>query len=189
MTQRDIEADILSKYSRHLVSLDPILNQIGSVRTLHAGGFRYQENGREATTPLNKISLTIEISLPTIVKFDLEAFAQSIYEFAEQHVAEMHRMMYRTLDTVTQLTGNVSNAKGSPPSADIMLDMLERLPIRFDDKDEPILPQIIAGPELFQKLVKIKFTPEQEERNKGIIETKRREFHAKKRYRRLSYVN
>ncbi|MBI4548437.1 MAG: hypothetical protein HY707_10675 [Ignavibacteriae bacterium] len=189
MRQRDIEADILRKYSRYMVSLDPILNQIGSVRTLHAGGFRYEENGKEATTPLNKVALTIEISHATIVNFDMGVFAQSIYEFTEQHVAEMHRMMYRTLDTVTQLTGNVFNAKEKPPSADMILDMLERLPIRFDEKDEPVLPQIIAGPDLFQKLVNIKFTPEQEERNKRIIEIKRREFHAKKRYRRLSYIH
>jgi hypothetical protein len=189
MTQRDIEAEILRKYSRYMVSLDPILNQIGSVRTLHAGGFRYEENGKEATTPLNTVALTIEISQATIVSFDLEQFAQSIYEFTEQHVAEMHRMMYRTLDTVTQLTGNVFNAKGNPPSADMILDMLEKLPIRFDDNDQPILPQIIAGPDLFKKLVDIKFTPEQEERNKRFIEAKRRDFHAKKRHRRLSFIN
>lgn len=189
MRQRDIEADILRKYLRYLVSLDPILNQIGSVRTLHAGGFRYEENGKEATTPLNRVALTIEISHATIVNFNLEQFAHSIYEFTEQHVAEMHRMMYKTLDTVTELTGNVFSANGNPPNADMILDILEQLPIRFDDRDEPVLPQIIAGPDLIQKLVNIKFTPVQEERNKGIIETKRREFHAKKRHRRLSYID
>lgn len=189
MTHRDIEADILQKYSRYIVSLDPILNQIGSVRTLHAGGFRYEENGKEATTPLDKVALTIEISHATIVSFDLERFAQSVYEFTEQHVAEMHRMMYRTLDTVTQLTGNVFNAKGNPLSVDMILDMLETLPIRFDDNDQPILPQIIVGPDLFKTLADIKFTGEQEERNKHIIEAKRLDFHAKKRHRRLSYVN
>jgi hypothetical protein len=189
MTQREIDAQTIRKYFRYMVSLDPILNQIGWVRTLHAGRFLYKENGKVTTTSLNKISLPIEISHATIANFDLEAFVQIIHSLAEQHVAEIHRIMYRTLDTVTGLTGKHFDAKGEPPNADMILNMLESLPIKFDENDEPILPKIIAGPDLIQKLANIRFSPEQEEREKRIIERKRQEFHAKKRYRRLSYIN
>jgi hypothetical protein len=189
MKYREIEADILRKYLAYIVSLDPILNQIGSVRTLHAGGFRYQINEKEAVTPLNKISFTIEISHDAISEYDLGAFTQSIYEFTEHRVTEMHRMMYRTLDTVTSLTGNVVNTKGQPPNADMILDIIEKTEMRFDANGELIKQSFIAGPDMIKQLASIKFTPEQEERHNRIIERKKKEFYVKKCYRRLSYVN
>jgi len=189
MRYRETEADILRKYLAHLVSLDPILSQIGSVRTLHAGGFRYQINDKEAVSPLDTISFTIEISHAAISNYDLGAFTQSIYEFTEHRIAEMHRMMYRSIDTVTALTGNVVSSKGKPLTADMILDMIEKTEMRFDANGELINQSFIAGPDMIKELASIKSTPEQEERHNQIIEQKKKEFYAKKRYRRLSYID
>jgi hypothetical protein len=189
MTYREVEADILQKYFAYIVSLDPVLNQIRLVRILHSGGFRYQVDEKEVLTPLDKFSSSIEISHATISEYNLEAFSQSIYELTEHRIAEMHRMIYRTFDKVTALTGNVVDTKGKPLSADMILDMIERTELRFDANGEPIKASFIAGPETMKRLASIKFTPAQEERHKQILEQKKKEFYAKKRHRRLSYIN
>jgi len=189
MTNRDIEIDILNKYFQVLVSADPILKQVGSVKTLHAGGFRYQNQDKELVTPLHKLSFTMEIPIKAIIDFDLAEFTKQVYNFTEQRIAEMHKMMYATLDKITQLTGNQVNAGGKPSSPDLILDMLEKVEIRFDDKGDPILPTLVVAPETGKKLADIKFTLEQEERQRKILEKKKKEFYAKKRYRRLSYLD
>jgi hypothetical protein len=189
MIQTDIEANIIEKYFRHLVSFDPILNRTGSIRTLHKGGTRYQEKDRDATVPLKRLSFTIDIHYAAILNYELEIFAKNFYKFTEQRIAELHRMLYSTLDAITKLTGNVTDAKGKPPSIDMILDMYEKMPIDFDDKDQPLLPSIIADQELIHRLENTMMTLEQKERQKKIFDAKRQEYHAKKRYRRLSYLD
>jgi hypothetical protein len=189
MTFRDIEIDILRKYFQVLVSADPLSRQIGSVKTLHAGGFRYEEKNKELVTPLHKLSFTIEISIRAIKEFDLEEMGKQIYDFSQQQIEKFHKMMFETLDKVTELTGNQVSAEGKPPSPDLILDMLEKVEIRFDNEGKPILPTLVVAPETGKKLAEVKFTPEQEERQRQIIEKKKNEFYAKKRYRGLSYID
>ena len=171
-----------------MISLDPILKQIKSAKTLHKGGFRYDINNKEAVTPLNKVESAIEISMSTISEFDLGMFCQSFYEFTVKQIGEMHNMIYQTIDAVSALTGNI--VKGKPVDAETILEMLEKKEMAFDRNGEPIIDQLITNDQnVYKKLVAMKFTPEQEERRKQIIERKKKEYYAKKRYRRLSYID
>jgi hypothetical protein len=188
MKYQEIEANIIQKYFNYIVSFDPILNQVRTVKTIHAGGMRYQIEEKESVIPLNTLSFEINISHAEISEYDLSAFAESIYMFTKERIDETHRMLYQTLDKVTAMTGNVVNAEGKPLNADMILDMIEKVEMTFDENGEPIKKTFVAGTDLFKKLSNIKFTPAQEERHKQIIERKKKEYNAKKRHRRLSYV-
>ena len=189
MTYREIEAEILQKYFQLLLTIDPLLRQIAGVKTLHAGGFRYQNQEKELVTPLHRLSFAMEIPFDTIVGFDLELFSNRIYDLSQQRIEQLHKMMFETLEQVTDLTGNQVDARGKTASPDLVLDMLEKVQLTFNKEGEPILPTLVVAPETGRQLSRMKFTKEQEERQRQILEKKKKEYHAKKRNRRLSYIN
>jgi hypothetical protein len=187
MNYHVIENRILQKYSRFITSFDPILNQVGVVKTIHQGGFLYYDDNYEYINPMNKLILTIEMSQSIILDYNLELFTQKLFDMARQFIDDLSRTMFSTLNTLSEQTGNVFNAQKQNISFDMILNILEKISIRFNENLEPILPSIIAGPELSELLMKIKITPDQEEKQKIILEKKKEEFYAKKTYRRLSY--
>jgi hypothetical protein len=182
------ELEILDKFFRHLWSSDPILKDIVSYRKLHRGGMRYEIQNKELITPPKQFPFTIRIPIECVINYDLVRFSEIIYEYTTERIVHTHKSMYDHVSKVTELTGNVVDAAGTPINADSFLDMIEKLEISFDEDGKPILPSITADPKVVKKLSEIKFTKEQEERQNRIFETKKREFYAKKRYRRLSYI-
>lgn len=188
MPTTDIETKIVQKYLKYLISVEPILKEIQSCKTIHTGGFRYKNEKRELLTPLNQFSITIEFAVEDIVNYNIEKFSESIYKLTYAIIENMHKMIFDNLTIITDFTGNVINGKGKPFSFDLYLDMLKKTEIRFDDNGNPILPSIVAGHELSEKINNIKMTKEQEERRNQIIDTKRNQYYAKKCNRRLSYI-
>ncbi len=189
MFKKDIEINILQKYFKHLISSEPIIGEIQSHKTIHAGGYRYKNENKEFLSPLKQVSITIEITGEDIMNYNIEKFAESIYNFAYELIDHKHKMMLDTMKNITDFTGNVIDAQGKSFSFDLCLDMLEKLEMHFDDKGNPILPSIVVGTELFEKIKDRKMTKEQEDRHNQIIEAKRKLYYAKKRNRRLSYIH
>jgi hypothetical protein len=189
MFKKDVEINILQKYFRHLISSEPILGEIQSYKTIHAGGYRYKNEKKELLSPLTRIAITIEIAGEDIMNYNIEKFAEIIYDFTFERINQMHLMMLETVKNITDFTGNVIDAQGKPFSFDLFLDMLEKLEIRFDDNGNPILPSMVVGTELFKKIKDTKMTKEQEERHNQIIDAKRKQYYAEKRNRRLSFIN
>jgi hypothetical protein len=185
---KEIESCILERYFKYIISSDAILKDIGSHRELHTGGFWYEKEGKELLTPLQQISSTIEISLEAIAKYDLEILVKNVHEFTQERINMMHRIMYNTVEQVTTLVGNTVNGGGKPFNPDLLLDMLEKVYVPFDEKGEPIVPTIVMHPDVYKKSKDIQFTKEQEKRQKQILEKKKKEYYAKKRYRNLSYI-
>ena len=180
---------ILEKYFRHLILYDHLLGETPSFRNIHAGGFRYENENKELVTPIKQISFSIAIPVDVVINYDIEKFAVSINDFTQERINKMHRMMFDTIDKVTNLTGNIVNAEGKPFNADMFLEMLEKVEIQFDRQGEPIMPSLILNPKLLEKIKDTKLTKEQEERKNKILEAKKQDYYAKKRYRKLSYIN
>lgn len=90
------------------------------------------------------------------------------------------------MDEITNATGNVVRADGQPISWDLISDMLEKMPLDFDEQGNPLMPTMYASPEGAAQAREMTPTPEQQLRRSEIIERKRAEFYAQKRTRRLS---
>jgi len=183
------EVKIIQKYFHHLYDQDHIMNQIGSFRVLHGGGHRYDTKGKSAHSPIQQISTEVFYKYEDIIEFKLAIFCQKLYDMVIERIGQLQKMMCSEVITATELTGNKVDAKGLPISPDLILNMLEKIEIRFDEDDNPVLPQIHLAPEQFNKMKDMKFTVEQAERQKTIIDRKRKEWYAKKRYRKLSYID
>lgn len=187
MFKKDIEINILQKYFKHLISSEPILAELQSHKAIHAGGYRYKNENKELLSPLTRIAFTIEITGEDIMNYNIDKFVESIYDFTSEQINNMHLMMLDTIKNITDFTGNVIDAQGKPFSFDLCLDMLEKLESRFDNEGNPILPSIIRGSELLE-IKDMKKTKEQEDRYNQIIDAKRKQYYAKKRNRRLSFI-
>jgi hypothetical protein len=185
----ETEVKILEKYFRHLTSQDVVLREIKSYRVLHGGGFRYEHNEKEAYGPIREVMTDIVYKYEEIINFDLESFCSKLYEMIMKRIEKLHKLMYEEISSATELTGNTVDARGSKFNPELILDMLEKIEIRFDENGEPILPQIHVSPETYKQIKDKNYTPEQEKRHNEIIENKKKIWYAKKRYRKLSYIN
>lgn len=179
----------MEKYFRHLNSQDIILRDIKSYKVLHGGGFRYQSDEKEAHSPLREIMTDIAYKYEEILNFDLESFCTKLYEMIMKRIEQLHKLMYEEVLNATDLTGNKVDARGSKFNPDFLLDMLEKMEISFDENGDPKMPQLHVSPETYKQIKSLDYTPEQEKRHNDIIEKKKKLWYAKKRYRKLSYIN
>ena len=186
---RELESKLLQKYLNHFLISDPILCKIGFERDIHPGGVRYKEKEKELITQKAIISARIEISFVDIINFNISGFCEQMNEFALEYLKSLHLSLFGTIKEITDLTGNVTNAKGEPFSFDMVIDGLEKVEIDFDEEGNPRYPELILGPQLFEKIKDLKPTKEQEARLDKIIEEKKKKYYAQKRYRRLSFIN
>lgn len=184
-----VEIKILEKYYNYLVQQDPILKEVKSYKVIHGGGFRYQNNEKEAYSPIKEIMTDIFYKYDEIINFELESFCIKLYEMVMKRIEQMHKLMYEEIITATDLTGNKVDAHGKKFNPDFLLDMLEKMEISFDENGEPNNLQLHVSPETYNQIKDQKFTPEQEKRHNDIIEKKKKIWYAKKRYRKLSYIN
>jgi len=183
------EINIIEKYFRHLISQDPVLREIKSFKVIHGGGFRYENKEKELHSPLREISTDIVYKYDEIRNFELELFCNKLYDMVNDRIGKLQRLMYEEIKGATELTGNIVDARGSKFNPEILLQMLEKVEIRFDDNGEPILPQLHVAPETFNQIKNLEYTQEYEKKRQEIIEQKRRLWYAKKRYRKLSFID
>jgi len=185
----ETEVKIIEKYFRHLTSEDVVLRDIKSFRVLHGGGFRYENNEKELHSPIREVSTEVVYKYDEIINFDLESFCNELYKMVIDRIGQLQRMMYDEISSATELTGNKVDVQGSKFDPELLLQMLEKIEISFDENGDPILPQLHVAPDTFKKIKKLDYTPEQEKRHLEIIEKKKKLWYAKKRYRKLSYID
>lgn len=186
---KHFEVRLLEKYFFSLSSQDPFLGRIGNQPDYHGGGFHYENEGEHLVTSLSEIKIETNTTIDDIINYDIEKISENIYSLANQRLQQMFKIFITTMDQITNLTGNITNAQGKPFSLDMILDLLEKVDIGFDGEGNARLPQILVGPDLGDKMKNLKMTESQEKRFAEIIEKKKKEFYDQKCYRRLSFID
>lgn len=124
-------------------------------------------------------------------RFDIRAvvagrfddLAATLDQAAQRLAKARVQYMQRSLDQLTDATGNVVRGE---PSWETLTAMLENAPVGFDDDGNPTF-QIIAGPAAAAKFEDLpEPTAEQRAAWDVLMERKRNEFRARERRRRLS---
>ncbi len=183
------EIKVFEKYFHHLNNQDNILHQIRSYKILHGGGHRYENKNKELHSPIKELSTTIFYKYDEIKNFELEIICEKVYDMVVEKLGQIKKMMFDGIINITELTGNQIDAKGKGISPELILNMLEQIEITFDENGNPNLPTLNVSPKNFRKIKDLKYNPEQEKRHNEIIEAKRKKWYAKKRYRKLSYID
>ena len=192
MFKESLEADvkILAKYSKYIHSLDPLVGDIPFTRKLHSGGVIYGSEEKKLEIPLGMMSAEVSITVDDVYNFDLEKICIDIYEYAESFLKDMTKTMLSTLSQVTDFTGNVVDGKGKGVSHEMLLEMLEKIHIDFDQEGNPLFPSIVIHPDMAKNFEKLKsdedfYKPRYDE----IINRKREAYYAEKGSRGLSRID
>jgi hypothetical protein len=168
------------------LNIDPLFAGIERSISVHRGPIR---NVR-GDTPLDQsmFAVTGEASLPwdTIRNGKIDDYTRFLVDISESQRKSLARQFFKRLSEITDATGRSINAKGQPLTADMILDLMEKVEFGFDNDGNPQYPTLVLPPAAIEKLKGLKLTPEQEQKWKQIIEEKRARFNASKRTRRLS---
>lgn len=98
--------------------------------------------------------------------------------------------MFSTLTQVTDFTGNVVDGKGKGLSHEMLIEMLEKIHIDFDQDGNPLLPSIVIHPDMAKNFEKLKADEDlYKSRFDEIINRKRDAYYAEKGCRGLSRID
>jgi predicted DNA-binding protein (UPF0251 family) len=134
------------------------------------------EEGLVSEIPMKHHRVTVTIRDDELESLRTEDIARRFDEAARQMAMQTGKTFIQSLEKAVQSVGNVSEYRGKP-TADDLLNMLERVDIDFDEHGRPELPTLICGEKMYSQLAEL--VPEMEEdpqikkRFEGIIETQR----------------
>lgn len=186
----EVDAKILRKYSNYINSSDPLVGNISCARTLHSGGAIYRSEDKKLETPMRLLSSTVSRTVEDVNNFNLEKVCTDIYDLAQELLADIKKMMFKTLTQVTDFTGNVVNGKGKGLSHEMLIELLEKIHIDFDQEGNPMLPTMVMSPDMAKNFAKLKSQESlYKTRYEEIINQKRKAYYAEKGCRRLSRID
>lgn len=176
---------IIEASDKLMVEMDPLLSMAKVERKDTLGKFQTPVNDEWIEANGNEMRLSFTINDSVAKNTNIEEYISIVYDIAKQSAEHIIPQMFSLINEVCEKSGQVINAGGQVFNYDLLLDLLEKMDISFDESGEPIKPTLVMHPDLLQSIKDIKPTPKQEEREKAIWERKKADFLAKKRSRRL----
>ena len=176
----------ISEVLRGLFKVDSLFSKMEWSTTVHQGPIRNVRGDTPLDQSMFSVSGKSSLSWDSIHNGKINDYTLFLLDIYESQRKSLARHFFKNISEITDATGNVVHANGRPLTVDLFLDLLEKLEFGFDDDGNPQYPTLFGHPDAIERLKKLKFTPEQEQRQKRIIEEQRARFNASKRTRRLS---
>lgn len=121
-----------------------------------------------------------------ISRCDVDELAVQMDNAADQNLSVVMPHFFDILGRTSQAAGTALDCGGKPFSFELYLESLEKIDLQFDENGNPEWPALIVGPQMAEYLNSLPpFTPEQQRLLDDLIETKRKEYNARKRNRNL----
>lgn len=179
----------MSNVVDELINLDPLLGKLPNRKSVHTGPIRNVRGEKVLDQEFEEISATANLSFEDIKNSNIERFTGFLTEFSDQLIINLRQGLFLNLTPVLEMSGQTIKNNNESFSYDTFLDALEMVELEFDESGNPIKPTMVLHPKLLNELKSIELTEQQVLREKRIIDKKREEYYAKKRYRRLSRSN
>ncbi|OGN75706.1 MAG: hypothetical protein A2X25_02755 [Chloroflexi bacterium GWB2_49_20] len=178
--------DFIGIVIRGFIGFNPLLGQIEHSNSVHAGPIRNVQGENPLDQKLNSIEASYVINISAIRNTDFDEITNYLYTLAMNMQDSLTKYFFKSMGEITDATGLAFNAKGAPLSLDLIINMLEKMSLEFDDNGEPIMPTLIVPPTTIEHMRKLEETSDQKKRFNEMITKKREEYFANKRTRRLS---
>lgn len=126
-----------------------------------------------------------------VIKYDdleekgLPAILEAMDKAAKDMANQQTKHFITRLNEITEESGQVYDNQGRPLTFDTILDFLDKFEIDFDKQGHPLMPTIMAGPRIIEKIRNLKPTDEQNKKFNEIIERKYSEWRDRESNRRL----
>lgn len=164
--------------------VDPLFSRLQAETTAHRGPMRVQGREGPIVQEMTRWEAAGTLSREAIENTDLDAIASGLYEMAEQHLNHFAKHFFERMSMMVEKGGTTFDARGRPFTFDLMLEVLEAMPVTFDEDGKANLTLVVA-PETFQAAAKSRPTPEQQARFDAILAKKKETYDASRRTRRL----
>ncbi len=135
--------------------------------------------------PMKRIRTKIEIKTDDLEQHGLKEVLKVLDKAANDMAGKQSKNFIERLNQICDETGQVYDNKGQPLTFDSILDLLDSMPIDFDEKGQPIMPSFVAGPRVIKQLLKQETSDEQIKKQNEIIERKYSEWRDRESDRRL----
>jgi hypothetical protein len=163
---------------------DPILKDIELEESAGALGSMIQDQeGQDVELEPGSATTDFLMDVNAVRDGDIANLVIQIDAGAEQYRESLLKMLFGTLNTVTDATGNVVSGEGKS-TFDAVYEALDRREWSLTDDDELAMPQIYMHPDAFAKVPPP--TQEQLEKLEELQQRKLNELLARRRRRRLS---
>ena len=182
--------EVITQNFQDQIRQEPFLSQF-KVRHVFEGNKMSikTENGELDQIDYRKIYSGLPIDRKDVIARGPIVFNESIQNIAEDMIRQEVRIIFDKVDEITEKTGKVINGKGRPFTHDLLLELLEKIQIDFDDDGNPYMPALVVSPDTFlklkEKLPEWEANPEYKKKFEEIISKKRREWHDRESHRIL----
>lgn len=169
---------------------DPLLSQIKR-RLVHEGDVLTVSDieGYSESVEHKLISAKLEIAKEEIINKGPDAFFSKVDKLAKEMAKQQSQLFFNKMEEVAERTGQVVDAKSKPLSPQLILQVLEKVAIDFDEYGNPIFPSLVLSPDQYEKIKdeipKWESDPEVRRKHKELIEKKRLEWIDRESRRKL----
>jgi hypothetical protein len=148
-----------------------------------------REDGEYDETKMKSLGAEFELKQSEVPTASL-AFIQNKLESIARSMGEQQaRMVFETLETVTEKTGNVVRSKGGAMTVDDFFEVFDKMEIDFDRNGRPSMPRMICGEGAARQMEEIdreiRGSPKIQRRFEDMMIRKRRHWLAREAARKL----
>jgi hypothetical protein len=101
---------------------------------------------------LDPVSAKVLVARIALADFTEEMLETKLKEFAEQIAQGQSAILYAEMERATTEVGNIVDSQGSPLSAELMLEAIEKMEHSFEPDGTWHPPTFLVHPEAFQRL-------------------------------------
>ena len=111
----------------------------------------HREDGSVETKFYHALEASVELSPEDIQSEGAKKVAEAVDNLAEQLAEQEHHKFFETITSVIRSVGNEVDAGGRPFTAEIWLDVLEKMELSFDDDGTWRPPTVVLHPTMLSR--------------------------------------
>lgn len=168
---------------------DPILSQIKGFTQHEGTQLRYaQQGGTTVQEGFEKIGMQFQVPITDIPDLVGDKLNAKLDEMARELTSQEAKAFFKKVGEVCQAAGTSLDAGGQPATAEMLLEMMEKVQMEFEPDGKPSQVFVVhpdTVPALQKIAEQIKNDPELKRRNEGILERQREAWLTRESNRKL----
>ena len=149
----------------------------------------HREDGSVDTKPFEALEASVELSPDDVQSEDTSRVAAAVDGLAEQLAEKASKKLFETVKESVEAVGNTVDAAGRPFSAELWLDVLEKMELNFEEDGSWRPPTVVLHPTMLSRaqseLSRLDTEADLRDRLGKIIERQRKEWRVREANRKL----
>lgn len=168
----------------------PVISELRKHQSHEGDTFTiHRLDGSVSTTAYQKTEVQFTIQKKDLPRLTPQELIAKIDDAAGKMAEEASKHLFEELERAVAEVGNVVNAQGKPISSELLLQMLQKIQMDFDEEGRPRGLTMVVGPKLAEALKLLipqwESDPEFSRRHRALMEMKREEWRDRESRRKL----